>query len=70
MTKLLKQKGKFQWPGFTKIRCKRLTDKLSHVYEVINPLLRIESFMMRKREIDTPDDYENAVNWFINGCNE
>lgn len=70
VTKLSKQKGEFQWPGIAKIRCKRLTDKSSHVYEVINPLLPIESFMMRMREIDTPDDYENAVNWFKNGCNE
>ena len=68
VTKLSKETGDYQWPGIAKIHINRITDNSSHVYEVINKVLPIESYFIRMREIDTPEDYENAIIWYKDGC--
>ena len=65
---LSKTTGTMQWPGMAKIRTERLTSTSSHVYGVLNELMPVKFLQMRTREIDTPEDYEQAIEWFENGC--
>ena len=68
VTELSKSFGSFQWPGILKVRANRLNGNSPHVYEVISKQLPIKAFMMQTREIDTPEDYEQAIEWFEKGC--
>ena len=64
VTKLSKTEGTAQWSGISKVRTDRLRSESSHVYEVLNELLPMEIVKIQMREIDTPDDYDRAVEWF------
>ena len=64
---LSKNEGNMQWPGIVKIRTDKLTGTSSHVYDVINKVLPLPAFNVRAREIDTQEDYEEALEWFKNG---
>ena len=43
----------------------------NHTYcskaEVVNDRIPLPAFNIRTREIDTPDDYNRAIEWFENG---
>lgn len=60
--------GGFEWPGLVKVKTNRLENGNNHVYDVLIPILPLDVIKLRTREIDTPDDYENAVTWMKNGC--
>lgn len=60
-------KGSLEWTGLAQIRSDRLKPGDKHVYQMIEPLLPIKALRIRTREIDTVDDYENAVKWILNG---
>lgn len=60
---LSKKSGNYQWSGIVKIRADKLNGKSSHAYDVLNEVLPIPAFSMRAREIDTPDDYDQAIEW-------
>jgi choline kinase len=64
---LSKKSGNYQWSGIVKIKADKLKGKSSHVYDVLNAVLPIPAFIMRTREIDTPDDYDRAIEWFESG---
>lgn len=68
--KLSKNEGNMQWPGILKIRSSRLSGVSSHVYDVLNGIMPIPAFPIRAREIDTQEDYERAIDWFLSGCSE
>jgi hypothetical protein len=38
-----------------------------HVYFLLEPRLPMKMIFIRTREIDTMDDYKNAVRWIENG---
>ncbi len=59
--------GDFEWPGLVKIKTDRLKIGNEYVYELLKPLLPLKTISIRTREIDTPDDYENAVKWVEDG---
>lgn len=67
---LVKKQGNMQWSGITKVRAEKLIGASSHVYEVLASYLPIVAFPLRLKEINTPKDYEDAMEWFITGMGE
>lgn len=63
-----RDRGTLEWTGLAKIRTDRLAPGDKHVYMMIEPLLPIKVKQIRTKEIDTQNDYENAVRWVENGC--
>lgn len=59
--------GTLEWTGLAKLRTDRLISSDKHVYMMIEPLLPIKVKKIRTKEIDTQNDYENAVRWVKNG---
>lgn len=41
-----------------------------HVYDILNKHLPISSLEIRLKEVNTQDDYENAISWFNNNCKD
>ncbi len=68
ITGLSKNEGSCQWPGMTKMHKDKFGGSSAHVYEMIEPNFPIRTFTLRTREIDTPEDYERAIEWYENGC--
>lgn len=67
---LSKTEGDMQWPGIVKISKDKLFGKSLHVYDVLNEVLPLKYQIVRAREIDTQEDYENALEWFEGGLKE
>lgn len=65
-----RDKGDLEWTGLAKLRTDHLVPGLGHVYQMIEPLMPVEVMQIRTKEIDTPNDYENAVAWVKNGYSE
>lgn len=66
--RLSKTEGTKQWPGMAKVMTNRLISDSTHVYGVLNGIMPFKYVMVRTREIDTPEDYEQAIEWFEEGC--
>ena len=64
---LSKIEGNMQWPGIVRIKGEKLQGTSSHVYDVLNEILPLPAFTIRTREIDTQEDYEQAIDWFKKG---
>ena len=65
---LSKYEGNMQWPGIAKIKKSRVQgSSSSHVYDVLNEALPLPACYMRTREIDTQEDYDQALEWFKKG---
>lgn len=67
---LSKKLGNMQWSGITKVCAGKLHGSSSHVYEVLTPYLPMTAFPLQLKEINTPKDYENAIEWFTTGMGE
>lgn len=63
-------KGSLEWTGLAKIKTSRIKKEDRHVYMMIEPLLPIDVLKIRTKEIDTQNDYENAVRWVENGYDD
>ncbi len=61
---LSKSSGGHQWPGIAKIKSSSFKGDSPHVYDVLNKLLPLPGYRMDTRAIDTPEDYDRAVEWF------
>ena len=66
--RLSKTQGSKQWPGMAKVITEKLNSDSPHVYGVLNAIMPFKYIMVRTREIDTPEDYEQAIEWFEKGC--
>ena len=64
------QKGNFEWPGIVKLRTDKVFNNQEHTFDIIEGLLPIKAILVRSRDIDTPEDYENALEWVKNGYKE
>lgn len=65
---LSKREGSQQWPGMVKMQKDKFGGSSPHVYEMIAPNFPMRTFSIRTREIDTPEDYEHAIEWYEGGC--
>ena len=61
--------GNYEWPGVAKIESSMITKGSGFTYEIIEKLLPIRSVVVDSRDIDTPEDYENASDWASKGYN-
>ena len=59
--------GNFEWPGIAKIKKDKLNKCDGYIYEMIEPLLPLNTMIIRTRGIDTPEDYEEMLNWINSG---
>lgn len=61
------KKGNYEWTGLAKIKTCKLQPYNGYIFEMLEPLLPMLAIEVRTREIDTPEDYENAVEWVKKG---
>ena len=61
-----RQKGELEWTGLAKLVTKHLIAGTGHVYQMLEPLLPLPVLQIRTKEVDTINDYENAVKWLDN----
>lgn len=65
-----RETGTLEWTGLAKIKRDRLSPGAGHVYQMLEPLLPIQACEIHTREIDTVNDYENAIKWIQNNYQE
>ncbi len=53
-----------EWTGLVQINKNRLADSGGHVYQLIEGTLPLKTLEIRCREVDTPEDYERAIEWY------
>lgn len=70
VVKLSKGNGNLQWSGVSKLLKNRFNGDGEYVYNILNKQLPINSLEIRLKEINTQDDYENAISWFNNDCKD
>ncbi len=58
--------GCYEWPGIAKLKRDRICKENSYVYKMIEAHLPLKGIYVRTRDIDTPDDYDNAIKWVLN----
>lgn len=69
VTDFLPKAGDYEWTGLLKVKKRHLFQQGEYLYEVIKPILPMKSLIVRARDIDTAEDYENALKWFLDGMN-
>lgn len=70
VTGFSREHGTFEWTGVTQVRSERIQNGEGHVYQLIEPYLPMPYLYLRTKEIDTPNDYDNAVKWVRNGYSD
>lgn len=68
--KFSREEGDLEWTGLAQIKTSRLQPGNGHVYQMLEPLMPIKVMKIRTKEIDTMNDYENAVRWIHNNYND
>lgn len=68
--KFMPRNGRVEWIGILKMKRDRLSLCGEYIYEMVSPCLPVKSVFVRARDIDTADDYESALKWFIAGMKE
>ena len=68
VTEFSRERGVLEWTGLAKLKTDRLTPGRGHVYQMIEPLMPVHVIKIRTKEIDTKNDYDNAVKWVARGC--
>lgn len=67
VTSFSREYGELEWTGLVQVKKERLVPNTGHVYQMLEQLLPIKLMKIRTKEIDTMNDYENALNWINNG---
>lgn len=62
-----REAGDYEWTGVMQCCSESISKSDGHVYQLIEERLPLRSLHIRTSEIDTPNDYENAVKWVENG---
>lgn len=70
VTKFSRESGEFEWTGVCLIKSNRLKYGDRHVYQLLEPILPIKHLFLRTKEVDTINDYENAVKWIKNNYSD
>lgn len=59
-----KKQGNKEWVGLVKIESKKLYDNKEFVFQILEQYLPLPYVLLDARDIDTPDDYDEAISWF------
>lgn len=70
VTSFSREFGSFEWTGVMQCKSAALSLGDGHVYQLIEPLLPMKYLYVRTKEVDTPNDYLNAVRWVKNGYSD
>ncbi len=62
--------GKYEWTGITMLETAHIKYSDGHTYTIIEPLLPMKPLFLRQKEVDTPNDYRNAIKWIANNYEE
>lgn len=62
-----RERGSLEWTGLAQIHASLVKPGKGHVYQLLEALMPIKVMNIRAKEIDTVNDYENAVAWVKNG---
>lgn len=65
-----RESGSFEWTGVTQIKAEKILNGSGHTYQLIEPYLPMPYIFLRTKEIDTPNDYDNAVRWVRGGYSD
>lgn len=63
------QNGTYGWSGLAKIKRDNFKLSTNHTYEMIEHLLPLKAIKVNSCEIDTQDDYEKALMWYMKNIN-
>lgn len=66
VTSFSRDYGELEWTGLVQVKKERLKPNTGHVYQMLEQLLPIKLMKIRTKEIDTMNDYENALKWINN----
>lgn len=61
-----RERGDLEWTGLAQIKTSRGLSGEGHVYQMLEPFMPIKVMKIRTKEVDTMNDYENAVRWVEN----
>ena len=67
VTNFYQENGPYEWTGVTMLESRKLTPTDGHVLHLVEQVLPLGYKIIREREIDTPNDYKNAIIWVENG---
>lgn len=70
VTAFSREKGSFEWTGVTQVKTQKILNGAGHTYQLIEPHLPMPYIYLRTKEIDTPNDYDNAVRWVKGGYSD
>ena len=56
----------YEWSGLAKIKSDRLIQENKYLYLSLERFLPLAHVYIRSRDIDTPDDYMEALDWYNN----
>lgn len=57
------KKFNHEWTGLVQIKVERIYKNSGYVYQILKPILPVRAKFINCREIDTPNDYEKAIEW-------
>lgn len=58
-----KRKTPYEWTGLVQLKKSRINKRFGYVYQIIEPILPIRALEINCSEIDTPNDYNRALEW-------
>ena len=59
------ESGNYEWQGIVKIKRNKLINSNKYIYEMINQNLPMKGIYINSREIDSQEDYDNAIKYYI-----
>ncbi len=65
-----REHGDLEWTGLACMRTEKLVPDTKHVYMMLEPHMPIKVIKIRTKEIDTMNDYDNALKWVLNGYDD
>lgn len=65
-----RESGTYEWTGVSQFKSSELEMGTGHVYQLLEPSLPMDYLFLRTKEIDTPNDYNNAVRWVKNNFSD
>lgn len=66
VTNFYQDGGPYEWTGVTMLESRRLAPTDGHVLHLVEQVLPLKYKIIREKEIDTPNDYRNAIVWVEN----
>ena len=70
VTEFSYEDGTYEWTGVSKFKSNNLVPGDKHVFHLLEPFLPMNYLFLRTKEIDTPNDYDNAVRWVKNNYSD